>query len=220
MSEASVVEQADETPQEAAERLWKETGKDPLNFIKEFERWARQDADRVLEVLGPYWYRCVKMFLSRNKNAKGAWRYSESFRVMWRRLELRGHSAAVQKWYADFPLDPGLKKRWAREAWRRKAKGIKRVYADVDVKTGKLVGLIDKEFGPFAHIRVNNNPLAEVTTQEALAWCEKTDTDTRFVRALCQLIPDPRKPIGDQWTVEIIRQAKEAANASQGHQDD
>lgn len=206
--ELGLASQPDETPQHAAERIWKETGKDPIETIKTFDHWAREDPDRMLAVLGPHWYRSVKVFLARNKSQPGAWRYSDSFRTMWRRLEMKGHSLAV--WYSqqEVPLERGLKQSYARNYWRRKANGIKRVYADVDAATGKLVSLIDKEFGPFAHIRVNGCELAEVTTEEALRWCDRQDTDTRFVRALCCLIPDPRKPIGAQWTAETIAEAK------------
>jgi len=209
--EIGLADKPDESPQDAAERLWKKTGKDPLVFIKEFEHWARQSPERMLEVCGPHWYRNIKVFLSKNRKQPGAWRHSDSFRTIWRRLELRGHSESVQKWYAELALDPELKKKWSREAWRRKSNGVKRVYADVDVKTGKLISLIDKEFGPFAHIRVNGCELAEVTTEEALSWCDRKDVDARFVRALCALIPDPRKPIGEQWDAGIIKQAKEFA---------
>ena len=81
----------------------------------------------------------------------------------------------------------------------------------MDVTTGAVVNLIDKEYGPFAHIRINGLKLAEVTTEEALGYCDHKTADVRFIRALCHLIPDPRKPIGEQWDADMIRKAREIA---------
>jgi hypothetical protein len=92
--------------------------------------------------------------------------------------------------------------------------GIKVVRAEVDVKTGAVVNLIDKEYGPFAHISVNGLKLPHVTTEQALRYCDEKTKDVKFVRALCHLIPDPRKPIGEQWDADMIRKAKKVASGS------
>ena len=78
----------------------------------------------------------------------------------------------------------------------------------MDAKSGTLIRLIDKEFGPFAHIRINGRELFDVTTEEALRWSDMRESEARFVRSLCAMIPDPRKPIGEQWTAEMIAEAK------------
>lgn len=214
----------DETPQQAAERIWKETECDPVETMKRFEAWCRGGLSKdhpVFLIVGPYWPRLVRAFLERNQNQDGAWRHSDSFRVVMGRVERKAHTQRSNeirnRRFAGLRGEAALQARGvtqaaAREGYRRKVAGHKRVYADVDVVTGKVVSLIDKEYGPFKHIRINGLALHESTTEEALTYCDRVDTDTRFIRALCQMIPDPRKPIGEQWTAEMIREAGKIAN--------
>jgi hypothetical protein len=63
----------------------------------------------------------------------------------------------------------------------------------------------------FGGLRINGRRIAECTTEEALAWCENMNRDTSFVRALCRQIPDPRKPIGEQVTQDMIEVAAASA---------
>ena len=205
---------ADESPQQAAERLWKETGKGPVKMIIAFEAWAREDPERMTAVLGGFWYRAVRTFLSRDNRSPNAWRYSDSFRVMWRRAQMVDHQTEVWTRQKESPLSPSLKAKYARDYQRRKSAGIKRVYADVSAEDGRLLRLIDKDFGPYGSIRINNNPLPETTPEEALAWCEKQETGARFVRALCSLLPDPTQTIGAQWSEDLVRQAIDISSCS------
>ena len=78
---------------------------------------------------------------------------------------------------------------------------------------------IDKEFGPFAHIRINGRRLKDATTNElwslnALWYCDHRAVDAKFIQALRELIPDHREPIGEQWTVGMIRAAKKTSLAA------
>jgi len=210
----------EETPQKAAERIWKETKKNPIETMKKFEEWARQKPDRILQILGVYWLRHVRSFLERNQKSDGAWRYSDSFRVLLRKAERAEHNYKSEelrkKRRKALNSVEAIKGRRitneaSRQTYYRKRDGIKRISADVDIRTGQILSIIDREYGPFAHIRINGCHLAEVTTEQALRYCDDKSRDVKFIRALCQLIPDPRKPIGEQWTAEMIRESKKAA---------
>ena len=208
----------EETPQKAAERIWKETKHDPVETMRLFEEWARQTPERMLGVLGVLWLRAVRNFLGRNNNAKGAWRYGDSFRRTLARKENRdGCLDSHRREREKITSDPGFRQQkndYSRVYHKRRRLGRKVVRAEVDVRTGETVQIIDKEYGPFAHIRINGLSLSEVTTEEALRYCDDKTVDVRFIRALCQLIPDPRKPIGEQWTAAMIREAWEVASRS------
>ena len=226
-----------ETPQKAlnrvkkiAEKCWNEASyqaerpqggsikaHDPVKTMQSFESLVREDAALILAVVGErYWHALIRTFLEQASHHKRAWSHSHAFRTAMKKRDRQVRSeksGAWQKRRKSIDSEWALQKKSvdnisAIAARKRKAGGIKRLAADIDIKTGLIVNLIDKEFGPFAHIRVNGLRLAEVTTQEALWYCDHKMADVKFVRALCQLIPDPRKPIGEQWTADIIRQAK------------
>lgn len=194
-------------------------GHDPVKVMQLFEARVREDADLVLAVIGErYWHNLVRTFLEHQTNSVRGWRHGDAFRRAMKALEAEREAKRSIEYKArreavdsDWALQTKeLSKASSREAYQRKVRGIKRIYADYDTRTGQ-VKLIDKEYGPFRHIKINERPLPEVTTEEALAWCDGRVADVKFIRALCHLIPDPRKPIGEQWTPEIIREAKDAA---------
>jgi hypothetical protein len=54
---------------------------------------------------------------------------------------------------------------------------------------------------------------SNVTTEHVLTWCDHTDSRTRLARAVCHRIPDPRRPIREQMTVEIAEEAMREAEA-------
>lgn len=221
LERAGVVKKRDETPQQAAERIWKETKHDPIKTMRMFDEWARERPERMLAVIGAdYWKARLRVWLTGNSRDNN-WRYWGNFRHKLDRLIKDQRNVEVRE-YRAVAMNRGAppvsvtreynRQRTILKRARERA-GIKIVQAEVDVKTG-AVNVLDKEYGPFAHIRINGLELAKVTTDEALRWCENRTRDASFVQALCQLIPDPRKPIGDQWTVEIIREAKRASGAS------
>lgn len=216
MSEAfeSAGVEREETPQEAAERIWKEAKSDPVETLQRFVAWAESQPcsccgmavkpTRLLALLGIYWPRVGRGFLDRRKGDKG-WKHGAAFGVAMnnRQKKRRGR----------FDSDLAYRKRTNANSLRqyyRKRDGVKVVQAEVSIATGEI-NLIDKACGPFADIRINGLGLPKATTEQALAWCDRQTTDVRYVRALCSLTPDPRKPIGEQWTPEIIRQARAMA---------
>ena len=210
----------DETPQEAAEHIWGETKHDPVETMRLFEEWARQEPERMLGVLGKYWLRAVRGFLSRDVRCKGGLtigpRFAKKLRDVERQANVDQHSRRTQARRGNLSTDGLFRIRsYERDLQKlardRRKKGVKVIRAAVDLKTGEVVRLIDKEFGPFAHIRINGLRLAEVTRGEALWYCDHKTDDVQFVRALCSLLPDPHKPIGEQWTAEIIKEAKRLA---------
>lgn len=225
----------DETPQEAAERIWMGTerppnrqsgsggrpGHDPVETMRRFDEWARKSPDRMLAVITKViWLRAVRAFLERHPE-HGGWRLSPAFKKAMYRTEKKvvedrsnAKSKRDKRWQWDRATDIQSLTYVAKVSRRgrdRVKRGVKIVRAEVDIKTGAVVNLIDKEYGPFAHIRINGLPLAQVTTELALRHCDNATTDVRFIRALCQQIPDPRKPIGEQWTADMIRKARNIA---------
>ncbi len=213
----------EETPQKAAERIWKETKHDPLETMRRFDEWARQSPERMLAVLGPYWNRAVRAFLERRGDqTKDGTKIGGAF---WQAL--RRHETGTwnkQRWRDETKRRSQLNQDEAvrvskttaergRLAMKRKLAGIKVVRAEVDVTTGAVVNLIDKEYGPFAHIRIFGSRLQDVNTEQALLHCDGSERDVRFIRALCQMIPDPRKTIGEQWTADMIRAARKIAES-------
>lgn len=80
--------------------------------------------------------------------------------------------------------------------------GITRVKVDID-RTGQIIQWLGN-----LRPSINGRPLWEVTTVEALRWCEGREIEAMFVKRLCALIPDPRKPIGEQLTEEMVKEAK------------
>ena len=173
-----------------------------------------------MAILGSYWPRVIRSFLERNRDRSGAWKKSDTFRKAMRKVELAAASKKTNKKNkarrAGFNTAEAIQSRtYSSERTRdykdRKKKGIKIVRAEVNIVTGKTIRLIDKEFGPFSHIRINGLRLAEVTTGQALWYCDHKTADVQFVRALCSLIPDPSKVIGEQWTAGIIKDAKRLA---------
>lgn len=230
----------DETPQEAAERIWQSTPRlsrkgsagtptrDVLWFMNEFDQWARARPERMLAIITPLvWQRLVRNHLQRGPTKENGWARGHAVYCAMRKLEAREHAEAVNGAYhqnkrprASLSQEELLQSRTLdreklRRAKVRKERGLKLVQAEVDVTTGAVVNLIDKEYGPFAHIRINGLSLPEATTEEALCYCDNQTADVRFVKALCSLIPDPRKTIGEQWTADIIREAREAASRSE-----
>lgn len=209
----------DETPQEAAERIWKETKHDPVETMRLFDEWAREEPERMVAIIGQgRWLGHVRTWLTGSSRDRH-WKHGSAFEKAVESKAKRGHAESMRNWRKEKINGGGgfrtLRPHYQRDATRCKRdrikRGVKVLKAEVDVATGQVVNLIDKEYGPFAHIRINGLRLPEITTEEALAHCDKKIADVRFIRALCHLIPDPRKPIGDQWTPEIIREAKKAA---------
>lgn len=230
--EAGIV---DETPKQAAKRIWQDTKKerqhpyggnpfvgDPIETMRLFSEWARESPERMMLLITPrLWNRVVRSFLERGKRTNG-WAHGSAFCQSLLKLNKAADSRSAtvrgQKRRSKFTEDEALqdrsiKSQSSRRAKARKATGIKMVRAEVDVVTGEIIALIDKEYGPFAHIRINGLHLAEITTEQALHYCDIKATDNAFVRALCHLIPNPNKTIGEQWTVEMIREAKKVAHA-------
>lgn len=218
---ANVGVSRDETTQEARERLWKETKHDPVEMMKRLDEWLRQKPERMLEMIGSYWFKLLRVYLQRPTEYEGGWKHGSTFKrklaaVSKKNAAVRNKDAQAAWWdkkrgHADIrtelsgtTYDAVIKK----EGRRRKKMGLKIVQAEVDIKTGVVVTLIDKEYGPFAHIRLGGCHLYDLTTVEALQLLDKQSVDNKFARALCRLIPDPRKPIGEQWTVEMIREAR------------
>lgn len=227
---------ADETPLQRvckiAEDCWQESeysvpgqeakkGHDPVCMMRLFKERIRDDAALVLCVVGErYWHNLIRTFLSRDKRRKDSgWDRSNAFRRAMIRLENKEHAEEVGEYKKERTkisakwgiMDRSRSAVTSRESRQRKQAGIKRVSADVSVVTGEVIQLIDKEFGPYSHIRINTLKLPEATTEQALTYCDTATTDVKFIRALCHLIPDPFKPIGEQWTAEMIREAKHAA---------
>jgi hypothetical protein len=215
-----------ETPQKAAERIWAETKHDPVETMKMFELWARESPERMVAVLGDYWHRAVRSFLERRGDqVKGGTKVGGAFYQALRHYEAGTWNK--QRWKTELGRRTQLNEddrvklsktcaERGRLAAKRRIMGIKVVTAEVDIQTGVVLGLVDKEYGPFSHIRVNGLKLPEVTTGEALAHCERVNSDARFIEALCSLIPDPRKTIGEQWTADMIREAKNIAGRMVG----
>ena len=88
----------DETPQKAAERIWKkETKCDPVKTMVQFKEWALAQPcpccgtavkpTRLLGIFGKYVDRILRSFLEKNQVAKEAWKYSDVFRKAMRRQE-------------------------------------------------------------------------------------------------------------------------------------
>ena len=211
---------SEETPQKAAERIWKETKCDPVETMRLFEEWARQEPARMKEVLGDYWERAVRGFLSRDVREKGGVKIARSFRRKFNAIEQRGiydENNRRRKVGRDELGHKGLLRIRGYErdlqkiARDRRKDGVKVVRAAVNLKTGEVISLIDKEIAPFAHIRIKGLRLAEVNVGQAHWYCDHKTGDVRFIRALCSLIPDPSKPIGEQWTAETIKEAKRLA---------
>lgn len=221
LERAGVTKKRDETPQKAAERIWKETKHDPIKTMRLFDEWAREKPERMVAVLGDYWHRAIRSFLERRGDqVKGGTKIGAAFYQALRKHEAGTWNKA--RWGIELKRRNQLNEEdifkssatnceRGRLAAKRKLAGIKVVRAEVDVVTGRVVNLIDKEYGPFAHIRINGLDLPKVTTEQALRYCDNQTNDVRFVRALCGLIPDPRKPIGEQWTADMIREAKQMA---------
>lgn len=229
----------DETPQNALKRLhriadecWKESeyrleprptgggpshGHDPVQMMQLFEERVRGDVGLIMALLGPYWLRVIRSFLGRDpRNNRGGqvkpWRHSAAFGRIMRKQETKADKEKRYRNHLSYDLPKGTAHAESCRLHKsRKSDGIKVVQAEVDIKTGKIITLIDKEFGPFAHIVIDGLRLPEVTTGQALAYCDHKTKDVKFIRALCHLIPDPRKPIGEQLTVDIICEAKAAA---------
>jgi hypothetical protein len=61
-------------------------------------------------------------------------------------------------------------------------------------------------------ITVNGRSVLGATTEEALKWADARGLDVARIRALCALIPDPRRPIGEQITDAIADEAMRTAN--------
>lgn len=216
----------DETPQEAAERIWKSTeyktrglpGHDPIATMRLFEIWARQNPERMLAVITPVvWHRIVRAFLDRKQRHAGGSKIGTAFSTALHDHERKRNKARKNKselrrrsqWTEmDEVRSREIGNGGSSRHYARKKAGLKVVQAEVNVETGVVVNLIDKEVGPFSHIKINGLNLPEATTEEALRYCDNNTRDVQFVRALCSLIPDPRKPIGEQWTVEMIQLAK------------
>ena len=227
-------EPRDETPQEAAERIWegtkrtvphsKKPASDPVETRRQFAEWAEAKPGRILAILTrPVWHRIIRGYLERDVQKPSGWRHGAAFKRSMHNLDKQREATAT----ADYERRHPKRERWdhrqevhaadlrnkgKRERRADKKLGLKKVYAKVDIATGAVLSIIDREYGPFAHIRINGLHLPEATTEEALCYCDNQTADVRFVRALCSLIPDPRKPIGEQWTAEIIREAREAAS--------
>lgn len=230
----------DETWQEAAVRIWNSTKRllqprgraidhgfgakrigDPIEAMRKFDCWVRSGSpERIISIIGDKaWERIIRGAMDKGPS-EGGWAHGAAFRGAMLRLERdrvaaaaldRYHTKRKQMNHEEFFQHNRLHQQTNRDHKRRKRLGIKVVRAEVDVTTGAVINLIDKEYGPFAHIRVSGLPLSQVTTEQALKWCDRASTDVKFVRALCQQIPDPRKPIGEQWTVEIVRKARQIA---------
>lgn len=216
----------EETPQQAFERIWKTTRHrstngnpkhDPVETMRLFKEWVEEKPERFYDLLLPdLRLRVIRLFLERAESAGGS-KIGCAFRTALRRHEVGSRYGSnrprVEKWNRQFQTSEYTAKTNMRYKIRKKL-GLKAVHAEVDITTGTVVNLIDKEYGPFAHIRIGKHgrELPDVTTDDALAWCDKTKTDVRFIRALCHLIPDPRKPIGEQWSAEMIRTARETAS--------
>ncbi len=187
----------DETPKKAAERIWKKTKCDPVETMRLFDEWARETPERMAAVLGSLWEFRVRAFLQKSPKQNG-WRYGGRF------------STAMKKVQKD--VDKNSKSsaavRQQRLRFRKKNK-ITIVRAEINTKSG-VITLLNKEFEPFKHIRINGLHIAEITTMQALRYCDNKTTDVKFIRELCQMIPDPRKPIGEQWTAEMVKKAKQA----------
>lgn len=211
----------DETPQEAAERIWKSTAcrrkgrgcsiiHDPVETMRLFSDWALESPDRMIAVLTrSIWDRAVRQFLDRRDGWPHGVAFQDSMYKLDRRVDQRTDTAKYKRRVVVESTTVRAKRK--RNYVDRKTKGLKIIMAEVDTATGTVVNLIDKEIGPFAHIRINGLKLAEVTTEEALGYCDHKTADVRFIRALCRLILDPRKPIGEQWDSDMIREAREIA---------
>jgi hypothetical protein len=226
----------DETPQEAAERIWNATkrrvphaykhARDPVETMRLFDEWARGEPSRMEAVIGrATWHRLLRGFLERDGDSENGWSGGHAFkRAMWR-LDKAKQAAET----ADYERRHPFKQRRARwdhdqqtvakdalNARRRdnradRRHGLKKIYAKVDVANGCVVSLMDREIGPFAHIRIGKLNLSAVTPRAALKWCESNTTDVHLVRALCRLMPDQDRPIGEQCTAEMIQTATETA---------
>lgn len=215
MKEAGILE---ETAADAANRIWRETNGDPLETMRRMEEWALQRPIRVIQIIGQsLWRARLRTWLCTDAKPR-LWRHGRSFAKALNKISLSNEAVRHADWWQTIKNQPGrppsllAEYRNAAERKRRERirKGIKAVRAEVNTHTG-AVKLIDKEYGPFKHIRINGLPLAEVTTEDALIYAERRDADGRFIRAVCERIPDPRRPIGEQWTPEIIRYAREIA---------
>lgn len=211
----------EETPTRAAERIWGGAKGDPVETMKRMDVWAREDVNRVLAIVGPHWQRCLRAFLGGSKDSRHTSPYPKcgtAFRAALRRKEIKTRQSQqtpfVKAWQTqrvENAIGGMTNGTFAMQEYRRRKKaGIIVKKAEIELSTGK-VSLIDHQYKPFAHIKINGLRLPEVTTEAALTWCDRQTTDVRFVRILCGLIPDPRKPIGEQWTAEIIREARQIA---------
>jgi len=198
----------EEAPQKAAERLWKETKRDPIELMRQFAEWVETQpcpccgtevkSTRMTNVLGSRVPSDIRSFL-----IKPQWKGAGSFHQKLLKCNRLRKYGSLRN-----PESPcAIRMRRHRQ---RKQAGKKIFQGELDTQSGE-VKIITKELDPFAHIIINGLRLAEVTTREALAYCDHKTKDVKFIRALCHLIPDPRKPIGEQWTPEIIRQARESA---------
>lgn len=93
----------------------------------------------------------------------------------------------------------------------RKRRGVVLIKAELDQKTG-VVTLVSQ-------LPASLRGFAEWTAERALVWCESQEgfaqaklAQVAQVRLWCAQVPDPRKPLGDQLTAQIIASLhKEAA---------
>lgn len=213
----------DETPQQAAERIWLKVKPDTMETMRQFAAWACESPERMLAVMGEdQWLSHVRHFLGGHRG-KPSWRFNSTFRKALYDLEKKRSSDEVLAFRkragasgGRVPyVEPSYMNKMNREYRRRKRDGLKSVRAHIDVDTGRVVDLIDSEIGPFKDIRIRVGKvqymLAAVTPEQALTHCDNADTESRFVRALCGLIPNPLKPIGEQWTKEMVQEARKIA---------
>lgn len=73
---------------------------------------------------------------------------------------------------------------------------------------GKAAAVRGEVYREFEAITIDGRSMLDATTERALAWGERKGREVVLVRALCSLIPDPRRPIREQLTDEIVDQAR------------
>ena len=192
---------------------------EPLRTMVTFKARVCENSELLRVLAGErYVDNLIRTFLE----GHGNWAHCDAFRRAMKKLE---SVAAVDRTKEYVGRRRRIDSDWAlqrkdqsstssREAYRRKVAGIKRVSADVMADTKKLVRLIDKNWGPFGHIRIGHVDLADALPGDALLKADKNDAESRYIRALCRYASDPRKPIGEQVSQEDIDAAKREAEFS------